>query len=490
MDPEDTLPEEEEDQDQDQDQDGRHLVTFPPSFVTSAESRLEEVCVQMKNVEGAGAVTLSFWADGKSLAKGEEPDAFVTFTVPAGGDLFCDSLKLTEEAGFKSGTAFLRVQGSFPDYQFSSYRPVKVISFQPLLLVQTDKGDYQPEQTVKFRVMALDSEVRPSAEITELAEVWLTDPSDSRLAQWKEVKLNTGMAQLEYSLPEETPLGGWVIHVRAGQEKDEAREHTASFTVSERVLPKFEVTLEGPEVVRRDSQEEKFKVCAVYTHGGSVNGKVNATFTSSYWSREHRETRLVSVSKILPLEDGCAQAELNREEIFKLSNQTYDFRLSASVTEAVTTTKRSVDGYYRLVDTPFFIRRGVTSHRHVLGGFPVVQEIKVQSHDKGNPGLEGVNLEVCARLFRDVQPARDKMNRLRYSSNEDELLELSEVLSRLLFEKTCVRAVSGPGGVLKVAVPIYSAPENVTKLSLRVKAVDYPANKEARMLQPDMKVHT
>ncbi len=46
--------------------------------------------------------------------------------------------------------------------------------------------------------------------------------------------------------------------------------------------PKFEVTIEGPSVILRDSLEETFKVCAKYTHGSNVKGNANVTFVSAY----------------------------------------------------------------------------------------------------------------------------------------------------------------------------------------------------------------
>ena len=483
--PQGEITEEEEDSDAD------YLLTLPQGFSTSREVHEENVCLQLRGEErGDGLVTLAFWSEGKKLLNGDHPELEETITVPAGSQEFhCQRVKLPEDK-FKPGTAMLRVKGEFAgsDYGILAYKPVKVFAFKSMILIQTDKGHYQPDQLLRVRFLVMDVQLRPSETTTELAEAWVTEPGGSRLAQWKDVKLEKGMAQVEYSLPEEPTLGRWKIHVRRSKDGTEADDQIAHFKVSERVLPKFEVTLEGPSVVTRDSVGETFKVCGVYTHGGKVNGKLNATFTGSRYIGRWDEVRYrANVTKpIVPLSDGCGEVRLDADEIRTLTNQSYSFSLLAVVTEGVTRTKMNRTHYYRVVDTPFSIRASAATYHHVLGSFPVVQEAEVVSHD--GVGVEGVALEVCARLFTELYPVRKKFNQLRYSSDEDQLLGLIEMLRGLLYEETCVDAVSGPGGKLRMAVPIYQAPANVSKLSLKITAVQHPANETSGMRQPELKM--
>jgi hypothetical protein len=85
--------------------------------------------------------------------------------------------------------------------------------------------------------------------------------------------------------------------------------------VSESVLPKFEVTVEGPSTILRDSLEETFKVCARYTHGSHVKGNANITFFSNYqdgtWWRApvntiniFKEKNLLDQVSIAPMKSG------------------------------------------------------------------------------------------------------------------------------------------------------------------------------------------
>jgi hypothetical protein len=77
----------------------------------------------------------------------------------------------------------------------------------------------------------LNSQLKPNAADT-IKSVWIEDPSDSRLAQWKNVSVKKGLAQLSMPLTEEPTLGTWKIS--ADLESDGIV--TATFTVSESVL--------------------------------------------------------------------------------------------------------------------------------------------------------------------------------------------------------------------------------------------------------------
>ncbi len=166
----------------------------------------------MFNVESAGVVNVSFW-NSADLLEGAA-SANLAFDYSGGGDrgVSCRHVKLPAEK-FKKGSAVVKAEASFPgeDYQILSFKSVRLINLRPLVLVQTDKPDYRPEQAVKFRVLALDYQLRPSSVVKELSEVWVSDPSGSRLEQWKGVELRKGMAQLEYQLTEEPTLGTWKV---------------------------------------------------------------------------------------------------------------------------------------------------------------------------------------------------------------------------------------------------------------------------------------
>ncbi len=256
-----------------------YLLTFPQAFTKSAESDPENVCLQVLNVDVAGSVDVSVFS-AKNILNGSA-DVKTTFEHSAGDNgIHCTKMHLP--ADFEAASAVFEVKGSFPesDYSILSYKSVRALTVDPMILVQTDKSEYRPKQVVKLRVLALNYELKPAA-LGKVHEVWVTNPSNDRLAQWKDVQLKKGMAQMEFALSEEPQLGGgWTVHVKHTPDKE--IEKRANFAVAENVLPKFEVKIDAPKTIVRDSDEANFKVCALYTHGGKLRGSLNATFHVSY----------------------------------------------------------------------------------------------------------------------------------------------------------------------------------------------------------------
>ncbi|KAF0291133.1 Murinoglobulin-1 [Amphibalanus amphitrite] len=159
--------------------------------------------------------------------------------------------------------------------------PVSLKSETFLTLVQTDKSKYQPGQKVLFRVVTLRVSQDLTALSNDLNEVWITTPDNIRVAQWKNVKTNTGMVQLELQLTEEPPLGSWTIHVKTAHDT-----YTKGFTVEEYVLPTFELDIDVPKAIQPGDKTLTVKVCAKYTFGKpliSANVSINTTTSRSWY---------------------------------------------------------------------------------------------------------------------------------------------------------------------------------------------------------------
>ena len=73
-----------------------------------------------------------------------------------------------------------------------------------------------------------------------------------------------------------------------------------------------------------------------------------------------------------------------------------------------------------------------------------------------------------------------------YSFNEDQYLELAEKVMKMQHGESCQKLSTQSDGSLKLAIPLYDVPENVTKLSLKVTAVDHLANETTLMKQPSI----
>jgi hypothetical protein len=435
-------------------------------------------------VEHDGEVDVSIFM-GKNILNGSA-DVSSTFQHVTGDNkIHCSPMTLPR--GFEAGSAVVEVRGNFQDTDYSilSYKSIRALTVEPMILLQTDKSEYRPKQTVKLRVMAINYELKP-AKVETIPEVWVTNPSNDRLAQWKDVELRKGVAQMEFGLSEEPQLGEWTIHVKHSEEKEV--ETKAKFVVAENVLPKFEVKIEAPKKILRDSTEESFKVCALYTHGGKVKGSLNATFYTKYKEGDYyraKEIIKAITKEVLILEDGCGTVTLDNEELNEFAGRKRDFKLIATITEGITETALNATAKVDFVYTPYKITFGSSLSTHILGGFPYVGKISVKSHD-GTP-IGGVNLEICSRLFTSVEKMRNDVNKFSYkfyTYTEDEFVALGNKVSKILYKSVCVEQKVKEDGTLKFSVPIYNVPENVTKLSIKVNSLDAPAKKLIGILQP------
>ncbi|XP_037630769.1 alpha-2-macroglobulin-like [Sebastes umbrosus] len=146
-------------------------------------------------------------------------------------------------------------------------RKVQINVYQPMTFVQTDKPIYLPGQTVHFRVVTLDTKMRPASQLYNIIEI--EDAKNNRIGQWLNETSNSKILQLSYALNSEAREGTYKVTVSIGSTK---RYH--SFKVEKYVLPKFDVKLDVTDEVSIDQEEIKAEVCATYTYGQPVPGSV------------------------------------------------------------------------------------------------------------------------------------------------------------------------------------------------------------------------
>uniref|UniRef100_A0A8P4GF07 Alpha-2-macroglobulin n=1 Tax=Dicentrarchus labrax TaxID=13489 RepID=A0A8P4GF07_DICLA len=161
-------------------------------------------------------------------------------------------------------TLEVKVRGN--TYYSKEVRKVKIKVYQPVTFIQTDKPIYLPGQTVHFRVVSLDTKLRPAS---QLVSVW-TDANSNRIGQWLNQTSNGKILQLSYSLNSEAREGSYSVIVSIGESK---LYH--SFKVEKYVLPKFDVKIDSSDESNIEQEEIKAEVCAKYTYGQPVPGSVN-----------------------------------------------------------------------------------------------------------------------------------------------------------------------------------------------------------------------
>ncbi|XP_068440468.1 alpha-2-macroglobulin-like [Clinocottus analis] len=152
-------------------------------------------------------------------------------------------------------------------YHSKEVRKVLIKVYHPKTFVQTDKPIYLPGQTVHFRVITLDSMLRPSNELYDIIEI--EDDDSNRIGQWLNETSNSKILQLSYALNSEAREGNYQVIVTIGSDKI---HH--NFKVEKYVLPKFEIKINASDEVSIDQEEIKAEVCATYTFGQPVPGSV------------------------------------------------------------------------------------------------------------------------------------------------------------------------------------------------------------------------
>ncbi|NXS87567.1 A2ML1 protein, partial [Erpornis zantholeuca] len=204
-------------------------------------------------------------------------------------------------------------------------KKVMLRALQPGIFIQTDKAVYKPGQEVKFRVVSLDKDLTPSNQ--KLPLVFLKDPSGNRIAQWQDVTPRQGIVDLSLPLASEPALGTYTISVEG---------KSLSFSVEEYVLPKFEVTIDLPGVLRMRDEKFLIKICGRYTYGKPVQGKVQAGLCLSQrgWWHHRRTCRQVTGQTE---KNGCFSTEGSLPAFNKtIPRMRKEFEVEASLVEAGT----------------------------------------------------------------------------------------------------------------------------------------------------------
>ncbi|XP_055007243.1 LOW QUALITY PROTEIN: pregnancy zone protein-like [Boleophthalmus pectinirostris] len=209
--------------------------------------------------------------------------------------------------------------------------------------IQTDKPLYLPGQTVHFRVVTLDSKLRPANGSYELVE--MKDYRGNRVAQWLEQSSSGRILQLTFDLDPHAVEGTYSVSVKVKGQRHPVTPHT--FVVEKYVLPKFSVEVEAPDEVSIALEELSFKVCTKYTFGQSVPGQVEVSVC-----RDFEPQRYILSPKVNPPvchkevqevpKDGCASFSIPTSQFKNISRLEAAYSINAMMIEEGTDLKQSV----------------------------------------------------------------------------------------------------------------------------------------------------
>ncbi|XP_013389533.1 CD109 antigen isoform X2 [Lingula anatina] len=214
------------------------------------------------------------------------------------------------------------------------------------IFTQTDKGIYQPGQTVRFRAFATGPDLKP---IIAPMTVEIYDARENRVKQMIDVQGEAGIVSSEMALPSEPVLGDWKIKVKILGESKETE-----FEVDEYVLPKFEVKVELPPYILEDAPSITGKVVATYTYGKPVEGTVTLRAVPTCCKKyRYNGTYGVEQRMVLDKVTGEASFTLLREDLLIGHNNIYGIEVKANVTETLTGITLSGEESKYFVNSPY-----------------------------------------------------------------------------------------------------------------------------------------
>lgn len=140
-----------------------------------------------------------------------------------------------------------------------------------LVFLESDKPIYKPGQTVHFRILTLDAQLKPLPAAVTLE---VADAKGLKVFK-KEVETDDfGMASVDLPLSSEPNLGVWKATAKAGK-----RQAQLDVRVERYVLPKYEVKVNLAKGWALASEPIKGSVAAEYSYGKPVKGEVEIVAT-------------------------------------------------------------------------------------------------------------------------------------------------------------------------------------------------------------------
>ncbi|XP_044529852.1 complement C4-A isoform X2 [Gracilinanus agilis] len=265
------------------------------------------------------------------------------------------------------------------------------------LFLQTDQPVYNPGQRVRFRVFALDENMRPSMDTLTIT----VQNSHGLQIRKKNMLSKHSIFQDDFVIPDISEPGTWRISARFSDSL--GSNSSTEFEVKKYVLPNFEVKIIPKEsyiLVAPDVDVQiQLNVQAKYVYGKSVQGVAYVRFGVLDENGEKKFLR--GLEKQSKLADGLCSITLSGNEIQKALNisgmddlQGLRLYVAAAVIESPGGELEEAElTSLRFVSSPFSVDLSSTK-RYFIPGAPFLLQGFVQ-HVSGSPA-PGVLIKVSA----------------------------------------------------------------------------------------------
>uniref|UniRef100_A0A4Y0BE58 TEP1-F n=1 Tax=Anopheles funestus TaxID=62324 RepID=A0A4Y0BE58_ANOFN len=154
---------------------------------------------------------------------------------------------------------------------FSFHKEVGLVFLSKTIscLIQIDKPVFKPGDTVQFRVIVLDAELKPPSRV-KTVHVTIRDPQNNVVRKWSSAELHAGVFENNLQITPTPMLGMWNILVLVDGEVLVYK----TFEVKEYVLSSFDVEVVPTDVPLEEHQSLSLTIAANYHFGKPVKGHV------------------------------------------------------------------------------------------------------------------------------------------------------------------------------------------------------------------------
>ncbi|XP_037051859.1 CD109 antigen-like [Bradysia coprophila] len=269
---------------------------------------------------------------------------------------------------------------------FKNESNLKIESKQVSIFIQTDKSIYKPGESIKFRVLVLDSALKPvSLAENQLLDIHFVDPQKNRIKQWLHVIPIKGVFTSEIQLSELPILGTWQFKANIGKDSK-----TKSVDVAEYVLPKFQVDIDCPTEFSVKDGTIRAIIRSKYTYGKLVKGEaiIKVSQKSNFGYYGQPTGKIVGTKASI---NGKASVEFDIERDLGIQfadmqddmviyDQTHSFDIEATVVEELTGRNHSASKRITIHQSRYKITTADVK-RTFVPGEPISFSLVVALHD-------------------------------------------------------------------------------------------------------------
>ncbi|KAL3282733.1 hypothetical protein HHI36_005903 [Cryptolaemus montrouzieri] len=213
------------------------------------------------------------------------------------------------------GAYKLQVQGR-GGLDFISFYPLEYLGKSFSVLIETDKNIYDVGSTVLFRVVVLDSQLKPLGNLpSEGLTVRVVDNDGNKIRIWKNVTTSRGVYSDNFKLSKNPVLGNWNISVGIyGQ------VYYKDIQVARYILPGFRIDVETKEHITFKEGKIIAKVNSYYHHGEKLEGEATVSAFPTIFSHVIQPIFQNPIRKVVAI-DGSVTVEFDIDKDLRLNDE-------------------------------------------------------------------------------------------------------------------------------------------------------------------------